>query len=497
MLTFAERDTRVRWINREFERVMGWSLSELQGPDVLQLFLPEPAGREEALALYRDLVPGWHTFPTVTRDGRVIHSAWANVPLSDGRVLCIGQDVSEARRLEEERERRVSQLQRLADAAVAIGAANTVDAITAAATEAARHIIGAHASVTSFTVNDNWAQAVTAKSLSEKYAAYTAYDARPDGSGIYRLVCDTNRPMRLTQAELEAHPAFRRFGSHAAQHPPLRGWLGVPLVGRDGRNLGLIQVTDKYEGDFGDADEAVLVQLAQLASEAVENARLLEEVSAGRARLEALSRRLVVLQEEERRAIAQELHDEVGQVLTALRLMVEDEDPAPRRREEKKRLLNELVGRVRDLSMNLHPPMLDTLGLLPTLLWQVERFEAQTGLSVAFHYADLDRRFPPEVELTVFRIVQEGLTNVARHAGVDRARVEVWSQEGTLGARIEDDGRGFSVERALRGHSAGLSGMLERTRRLGGTLTIESSEGGGTRLCLDVPLTAPATEAAS
>ena len=488
MITFAHRDGSVLWLNRHFERVLGWSLTEARTIDMFSELLPDPTVRADAVAHYRSLQPGWRDFAIRTKDGRTLHTAWVNLALSDGDVLCIGQDVTQARHTEEERERRVAQLQGLADAAVRIGAASSIPEITQTVTESARHIIGAHASVTSFTVDENWTQAITARSLSPKYADYLDYDAKPDGAGIYRLVCRTNRPMRLTQAELEAHPGFRRFGAEGARHPPMRGWLAVPLLARDGHNLGLVQLTDKYEGDFGEADEAVLVQLAQLASEAVENARLLEEVSEGRSRLQAVSRRLVRLQEEERRGIAQELHDEVGQLLTALRLMMEDENPTPRRREEKRKVVNELIGRVRDLSMNLRPPMLDPLGLLPTLLWQISRFEAQTTMRVTFKYANLDRRFPADVELTAFRVVQEALTNVARHAAVDRARVEVWAQEGRLGARIEDDGRGFVVAEALAGHSSGLAGMLERSRLLGGTLVIESAPGAGTRLSLELPV---------
>jgi len=488
MLVIWDQAGKLEWINREWVRLRGFSLEEAREPDFLARVYPDPAVREAALDHLRTLGPGWRDFRSLTRDGRVLDAAWANARLSDGRTLGIGQDITERKRIEEERERRAAQLQALADAAVTIGAATSIPEITSVVTEAARHIIGAHTSVTSFTADENWAQAITARSLSERFAAWRDYDARPDGSGIYRLVCHTNRPLRMTRAELEAHPAFRGFGAEAGRHPPLDGWLAAPLVARDGRNLGLIQLSDKYDGDFGEADEAVLVQLAHLASEAMENARLLEEVSAGRARLEALSRRLVTLQEEERRAIASGLHDEVGQLLTGLRLMMEDESPAPHTREEKRRIVNEIIGRVRDLSMNLRPPMLDPLGLLPTLLWQVERFEAQTAIQVRFHYANLDRRFDPQVELTAFRVVQEALTNVARHAGVARAKVEVWADAESLGARIEDEGRGFTVAEALAGPSSGLAGMRERSRLLGGTLLIESAPGSGTRLSLELPL---------
>jgi len=110
------------------------------------------------------------------------------------------------------------------------------------------------------------AVAVVAASISDKYAAWRSYDERPDGSGIYRLVCQVNRPMRLTQAELEAHPAWRGFGQAARRHPPMRSWLAAPLTGRHGQNIGVLQLSDKYEGEFTARDEATLVPLARFAS---------------------------------------------------------------------------------------------------------------------------------------------------------------------------------------------------------------------------------------
>jgi PAS domain S-box-containing protein len=222
------------------------------------------------------------------------------------------------------------------------------------------------------------------------------------------------------------------------------------------------------------------------------------DLSTARKRLEALSQRLVHLQDEERRAIARELHGEVGQLLTGLGLMIEagDGPGAASRRHEMKRVVDELIGRVRDLSMMLRPPMLDELGLLPTLLWQIGRFELQTAIHVDFRHANLDGRFPSEIEITIFHTVQEALTNVARHAGVEMAKVEVWAGSRSLGARIEDQGRGFVVETALDGHSSGLAGMRERCRLLGGQLTIDSTPGTGTRLSIELPLEArPARDA--
>lgn len=140
-------------------------------------------------------------------------------------------------------------------------------------TEKARELVGAHQATTSLVGGEKWAQAIHAISLSEKYAAWREYDERPDGSGIYHLVSQLSRPMRLTQVELEAHPAWRGFGKAADRHPPMRGWLAAPLTGRAGRTIGLIQLSDKYDGEFTGEDEGMLVDLARLASNAIENIR--------------------------------------------------------------------------------------------------------------------------------------------------------------------------------------------------------------------------------
>ncbi|MFB7109605.1 SpoIIE family protein phosphatase [Streptomyces sp. NPDC056291] len=173
--------------------------------------------------------------------------------------------------------RRSQQLQDLARAGLRINAAPSLDYALQTVTEEARSLVGTHQSVTSMTTNLRWAQAINAVSLSDKYGEYRFFDAPPVGEGIYVLVCKDNRPMRMTQNELEAHPAWRGFGSYAAVHPPMRGWLAVPLIGTDGRNLGLIQLSDKQDGsDFTADDEAILVQLAQLASASIEKAAALE-----------------------------------------------------------------------------------------------------------------------------------------------------------------------------------------------------------------------------
>lgn len=219
-----------------------------------------------------------HSIP-VAITGSAIRDAQAQII----GVRWLIQDITDRRQAEAEREQRLaneqhytSQLQGLTRAALAINSTLSVEEVLNVITNQAALIIGTHQSVASIVIDQNWTQAITTIYLSDKYAQWRDYNEAPDGSGIYACVCHLNRPMRLTQAELEAHPRWRGFGKATDKHPPLRGWLAAPLVARNGHNIGLIQLSDKCEGEFTEADESILVQLAQMASVAVENARLYE-----------------------------------------------------------------------------------------------------------------------------------------------------------------------------------------------------------------------------
>ncbi|WP_438021853.1 GAF domain-containing protein [Sorangium sp. So ce233] len=193
-------------------------------------------------------------------------------------------DITDRKRDEErlakllDREREQGRLLRqVADAALTIHASDSLDSVLQGITEQARRLIGAHQAVASLAGNDG-SQASTTVSISEKYERWRDHQVASSGAGTYAAVCQTNRPMRLTQAELEAHPAWRGFGGEEDRRPPMRGWLAAPFIGRSGENLGLIQLTDKHDGEFTESDEAILVQLAHIASVAIENARLYDQL---------------------------------------------------------------------------------------------------------------------------------------------------------------------------------------------------------------------------
>lgn len=201
-----------------------------------------------------------------------------------------------------------------------------------------------------------------------------------------------------------------------------------------------------------------------------------------------LSRRLVEAQEQERRQVARELHDQIGQNLTALKILL-GTPMGPAALEEARGLIDELVRRVREISLDLRPSMLDDLGLLPALLWLLERYESQTGVRVTFKHMGLDRSFPPDLATAAYRIVQESLTNVARHARTDRALVTVMADGERLTVHIRDEGVGFDSESAGASEaSCGLIGMRERAKALGGELVVSSTPGRGTDVVARIPL---------
>jgi PAS domain S-box-containing protein len=213
--------------------------------------------------------------------------------------------------------------------------------------------------------------------------------------------------------------------------------------------------------------------------------RALEQLRDSHERLESVTRRLLELQEAERRALARELHDEVGGVLAGLELQLE----AARARlpDEVRSLLGQLSNRVRNLSMDLRPPMLEEIGLVPTLLWHFGRYLAQTGIRVDFRRSASVGRLPPTVETAAFRIVQEALTNVARHAGVSEAKVRLGARADRIELWVEDRGAGFCPESAWAGASSGLTGMRDRARLAGGRLLVDSTPGAGTRVRAELP----------
>ncbi|MGE3807132.1 MAG: PAS domain S-box protein [Gemmataceae bacterium] len=465
-----------------------------------------PDDRERVLA---DFLAAVNTQTPFRGVGRYLHDNgnvfwWdvktAPVTVGDELIGYVGicTDITERRYHEEERSQRFAQLQKLADASRLLSSSASLEERLTIITEQGRAIIGAHQCVTSLSVDNNWNQAIHSLSLSDKYADWQEYDVKPDGTGIYMLVCRTNKPIRLTQDELEAHPAWKAFGAERERHPPMRGWLAAPLIDRHGNNLGIIQLSDKLQGDFTPADEAILVQLAGLASAGIESARLFEQVVEARERLAALTRQLMTAQETERRHLARELHDEIGQILTAININLQQvkgkcEPQVLPRVEESMAIVTQAIQQVRDMSLNLRPAMLDDFGLEAALRWYLERQQERGQCDVRFESRTSGGDLPSDVKNACFRVTQEALTNVFRHAQATKVLVTLREADDAVILSIRDNGVGFDqsrVDASAMGVSFGLRGMQERVELLGGEFCLESSPGHGT--CIQVALPLPA-----
>jgi PAS domain S-box-containing protein len=279
-----------------------------------------------------------------------------------------------------------------------------------------------------------------------------------------------------------------REGLRASLRGQARSMMAAPLL-VEGEVVGVLDVATRQRRRFGDEDLRFLQLVADRVAPVIDRARVVEMLAAGKRQLSVVSQRLVETQEAERANIARELHDEVGQLLTGLKLMLETPGPADRR-EEMKAIVNDLMARVRGLSMSLRPPMLDDLGLVPALLWLVPHYSGQTGVQVDLRHLGLERRLRAEVETAAFRIVQEALTNVARHAEVKAAAVRLEAGPAHLLVQVRDQGRGFDVQAQGTG-SAGLAGMRERARLVRGHLAVDSRPGCGTLVSAVIPLEAP------
>jgi len=242
------------------------------------------------------------------------------------------------------------------------------------------------------------------------------------------------------------------------------------------------------------SDLELLKGLADQAAVAITNANLFEQVRVGREHQRKLAKSIVDVQEEERRHLARELHDHLGQILTGLQFMLENTkkqsgDTLRTNIEEIQKTIGEVIGQVREMSLNLRPGMLDDMGLLPTLQWHVDRFESQTGIYVNFKSFKFEGRFPPEVETAAYRIIQEALTNAARHAQVKEVFVGLVIQDETLWIEILDQGVGFDPSTGINNLTSGLSGMWERASLVGGYIVIESFINQGTQIVAALPLT--------
>ena len=326
--------------------------------------------------------------------------------------------------------------------------------------------------------------------------------ASADGDGASELIgltLDRERSKsghvlrRVTSARVDSTLDDPESDQDAARRMGVRTGLYVPLVAR-GSAIGIVVMHDKLSADprFSDTDLRLAEIFAARAAVAVD---LSERVA------RETVRRVVEAQELERSRLARELHDETGQALTSILLglrsirAAESEADADRAEADVRELTVQALQDVRRLAVELRPSALDDFGLAAAVERLAATFEERTGIHTALEADFSTGRLPHEIETVLYRVIQEALTNVVKHAGAERVSIVLTQRSSGIRVVVEDDGRGFDAG-DVRNDALGVVGMQERVALVGGSLEIESASGAGTTLAAYVPLD-PATNRAS
>ncbi|HKO54502.1 MAG TPA: GAF domain-containing protein [Thermoanaerobaculia bacterium] len=431
---------------------------------------------------------GWIDTQVRARNGNLVDTSWARFRLSDGTSIQCGIDITERKQAEAERAR----LQAATEAALV--KLRAIQSITDAALgrmaldDLLRELLGRlqdalHVDAVGVALLDERNLLVCRAGVGS--AALVPGTRIPMSLPLWRRLTTDPRAVVLEDYLEGAPPEARDWV--ATHMGPVRSAMTAPLIVEE-KLIGAV-VADSNRYRRFEADELELLRVvADRVAPVIERGRLLESVRAGRERLEALSHRLLSVQEEERRRVAIELHDELGQILTAVKINLES---LPFQVQNAVDNVDRAMQTTRDLALDLRPPMLDDLGLAAALRWYADRFAQQTHLAVHLAIEEIPD-LPPALATACFRVAQEALTNIARHAAARNVRLDVHRTSRAVELTVRDDGAGFNVEaafeRVAQGASMGLAGMEERVSLVGGTIDVQSTPGRGTEVRVRFPL---------
>lgn len=476
-------DTVPFLVNQALCEILGYSQNELLGRPLIDVMHPEDAPL--AVQAYRRLSAG--ESETLQTESRYIHKLgqviWAQIGLSLVRDRSGQPQYAILHVLDITGRRSFGEILRALNAGSHIG---EVFAVVAAAL---RGLAGCQSSMVAvFDEHHIWGT-ILALDPPSRHLTVGMRLPMADSPAVPDVLAGRPHLAPDVGVEVSGSPISKEL-----YHDGVCSTVCLPLTRIDGRIFGMLNLAWSTPGACLHAPLPVLQQVADGIALAVERSQLIEQVRSSHERLQQVSRELLKVQEAERRHLASELHDEFGQMLTAIKLTLgtlDHVDPTQQRTllGEVELLVDTLVAQVRNLSIELRPAMLDDLGLLPALLCLCERYSQRTRVRVAFKHHGLGRRLAPEVETAAYRIVQESLTNVARYAQVDHARVSASADSLTLAVEVVDEGRGFDPGAVGDTSVAtGLASMRERALLLGGRLTVESRPGLGTRVRAELPL---------
>jgi PAS domain S-box-containing protein len=471
-------------VNQAWEHTMGWTLEELQQPnfDVLAEIYPDPGEHQRVLDFIAAPAGEWTDFKARARDGRVLDVTFTNVRLSDGTTLGFGLDITERKQAE-------TAIRSLLQISEKLHSTLDIDALLDSLIIEAMQLIDAEIGWSGLRTEEGM---VLHTHISRDLQVVSFPYLWPPEVGLPGWVLVHKAPyvMHDAQSDTMIIPEIReRFDVKAA--------IDTPILDAEGEVIGFFEVNNKKNGArFSDSDVETLVAVSRIASIALQNARLFEAVSEHRQQLLVLSARLAEAQETERRAIARELHDEFGQSLTALKIdlaWLHDHLP-PRSKglgekvDSALELTNETIQMTQRLAGQLRPRMLDDLGLAAALEWHVNEWSKHTRIKAKVTLPEEEWELDPSLNTALYRVCQEALTNVARHAGAKKVEVSLAREGDEVVLTVRDNGRGMDGGKITAPESLGLLGMKERVEQIGGRLEIQSEAGKGTTVVARVPV---------
>jgi signal transduction histidine kinase len=312
---------------------------------------------------------------------------------------------------------------------------------------------------------------------------------RPAGESLMNRVIHSGQALAVEHVA-EA-PELPHEIAEALREDHMMHWASAP-VKESGAPIGAFNLLRRADQPFTSAELSLMEMVGNVIGLSLTNARLAEDVQQKEADLRRALRRSVEYQEEERKRLARELHDEAGQALTSIlirlkALQTEVHDPDTLDRLDGLRYLTaQTIEDLRRISMDLRPAALDNLGILPALRWYTEEYVKRTGLAAEFSAPEEFERLPAEVELVLYRSAQEGLTNALRHSQAQKVEVRLERRPRVVRLQIRDDGKGFTPKDSHRG--LGLVGIRERVELLNGSFGIKTTPGLGTCLWVEIPV---------
>jgi PAS domain S-box-containing protein len=486
MIVIHDTNMRHLRVNHEFRRVLGWSEADMVEGDALVKLFPDPFLRGKVRRYMANAQRGWRDFVLTAKDGSQVQSTWAVLRLSDRTHVSIGLDIRERMQTETVLTNARDRLESL----VMMRNVQLEGMLKALETEIGERRKAEDQLRKWSRVFMDAADPIIIEDLSGTILDVNRETERVYGWSRAELV---GRPVQCL-IPADGHDQLATIRECCRAGREVRDWEGG-RIDRAGRPFSVLVTAFPLVDESG-----AVTAVATIAKDITPRKRMEVELRASQKHLQALSRKSIEALESDRRTTAKEIHDSLGASLAAIKFSLEGivEDMADKPAEavaELERSIGHLVDTIKEtkrISANLRPTTLDDLGLLPTLEWYFRQFRESYGrirLTRSFEVCEDD--FSDSLKIVIYRVLQEALSNAAKHSGADRVHVRLQVKNRELRLAVSDNGSGFDVQGALHRNDPmcgyGLKNMRERVEICGGRFRLSSRPGKGTRLELRVP----------